>query len=201
MTDTKETTDKTAATPGAAGKKPLSLKGRVDTGMVHQSFSHGRRKAVVVETVKKKRPIGAPSADSEELKAPTPRPAAPGATAVANVRHGPLKVADPNDNLSVAEREARKRVLEVHKQLDHEKRAKEEQEAHEQATAAQQEAEQQAQIEAEKRAKDAEVTAKLADADVVMRPEARLSDSQPITPQPSVPPPTPPRAAEAQPAG
>ncbi|MFZ5693018.1 MAG: translation initiation factor IF-2 [Pseudomonadota bacterium] len=48
--------------------KTLTLKPRTETGVVRQSFSHGRSKQVVVETVKR-RTIGKP-----EAKAPEPAP-------------------------------------------------------------------------------------------------------------------------------
>jgi translation initiation factor IF-2 len=50
MTETKNTGEKTLSVPG----KTLSLKrSSVEQGMVRQSFSHGRSKAVVVEKVKR----------------------------------------------------------------------------------------------------------------------------------------------------
>ena len=69
-------------TPGekklsVAGK--LSLKPRTETGVVRQSFSHGRSKQVVVEKVKR-RSIGAPAearAEPAPVEAPAKRPAAP----------------------------------------------------------------------------------------------------------------------------
>ena len=50
MTDTKNQGDKTLH----VSPKTLSLKRPVEQGMVRQSFSHGRSKAVVVETVKRR---------------------------------------------------------------------------------------------------------------------------------------------------
>ncbi|MEA2833211.1 MAG: translation initiation factor, partial [Methylobacteriaceae bacterium] len=50
MTETKNTGEKTLSVPG----KTLSLKRSVEQGMVRQSFSHGRSKAVVVEKVKRR---------------------------------------------------------------------------------------------------------------------------------------------------
>jgi translation initiation factor IF-2 len=64
MSDSNNTGDKTlSVTPG----KTLSLKRPVEQGMVRQSFSHGRSKAVVVEKVKRR------------TLAPGERPAAPAA--------------------------------------------------------------------------------------------------------------------------
>ncbi|MBX9931417.1 MAG: translation initiation factor IF-2 [Methylobacterium sp.] len=75
MSDTNNPGDKTQTRPPA---KPLSLKRPIEQGTVRQSFSHGRTKQVVVETVKR-RVIGASPA-----AATPPRetiPAAPSRTA------------------------------------------------------------------------------------------------------------------------
>ncbi|WP_339029463.1 translation initiation factor IF-2 [Bradyrhizobium symbiodeficiens] len=72
MVDTKTPDDKKLSVPS----KTLSLKPRVETGTVRQSFSHGRSKQVVVEKRGKRRVDG-----SAEPQAPTivakPAPAAP----------------------------------------------------------------------------------------------------------------------------
>ena len=68
-TDTKTPSDKTlSVTP----TKTLTLKPRAETGVVRQSFSHGRSKAVVVEKVKRR--VG-----PLESKAPEQAPSAPAA--------------------------------------------------------------------------------------------------------------------------
>lgn len=75
MADTKTPDGKTLS----VGKSTLSLKPRTETGVVRQSFSHGRSKQVVVEVKKRrvggeaKEPAAAPAA------APAPAPAAPAA--------------------------------------------------------------------------------------------------------------------------
>jgi translation initiation factor IF-2 len=74
MTETKNTGDKTL-TVGPA--KTLSLKRPVEQGVVRQSFSHGRTKAVVVETVKR-RPVAAAVAPATPA-APAPAVPAPAA--------------------------------------------------------------------------------------------------------------------------
>src|SRR6185295_8801648 len=63
-TDTKAPGDKTLS---VSSTKTLTLKPRSETGVVRQSFSHGRSKAVVVEKVRTRRP--------GEAKAPEPAPA------------------------------------------------------------------------------------------------------------------------------
>jgi len=80
MTETQKPGEKKL---GLGGGK-LTLKPRTETGVVRQSFSHGRSKQVVVETVKR-RTIGAPAAKPEPLiekkpaaavaRAATPAPA------------------------------------------------------------------------------------------------------------------------------
>jgi translation initiation factor IF-2 len=49
---------------GVAGPK-LTLRPRTETGVVRQSFSHGRSKQVVVEKVKRRSVGGAPEAKAE----------------------------------------------------------------------------------------------------------------------------------------
>src|SRR6476646_6605059 len=69
MVDTKSSGDKTLSVPS----KTLTLKPRVETGTVRQSFSHGRSKQVVVEKRGKRRLPGEPPATAE---APAPEPVA-----------------------------------------------------------------------------------------------------------------------------
>ncbi|MBR0824727.1 translation initiation factor IF-2 [Bradyrhizobium manausense] len=79
MVDTKTPGDKKLSVPS----KTLTLKPRVETGTVRQSFSHGRSKQVVVEKRGKRRigEGGAPEPQAPEVaKAPT-RPAPPPAAA------------------------------------------------------------------------------------------------------------------------
>src|SRR5258705_10780260 len=72
-----ETTEKTGEKKlSVAPSKTLSLKGRgVEQGVVRQSFSHGRTKAVVVEKVKSRGPVRG-KADAATPAAPGKRPAA-----------------------------------------------------------------------------------------------------------------------------
>src|SRR5436190_1004685 len=85
MVDTKSPGDKTLSVP----TKTLTLKPRVETGTVRQSFSHGRTKQVVVEKRGKRRlggdaPVGETHAPEPVVAKPAPvvakapsRPAAP----------------------------------------------------------------------------------------------------------------------------
>src|SRR5437667_1627053 len=82
-TDTKTPGDKLSVTP----TKTLTLKPRSETGVVRQSFSHGRSKAVVVEKVKRR--IERPGEAKPAEAAPAaPAPAAPAADRGTTVRRG-----------------------------------------------------------------------------------------------------------------
>ena len=70
-TDTKSPGEKTLS---VSPTKTLTLKPRAETGVVRQSFSHGRSKAVVVEKVRK-RTVGPGEAKAVETAAPTDRAA------------------------------------------------------------------------------------------------------------------------------
>jgi len=70
MSDTNNPGDKTAE---RGPRKPLSLKRPIEQGVVRQSFSHGRTKQVMVETVKRR--VGAPAAPPAREAAPAARPA------------------------------------------------------------------------------------------------------------------------------
>lgn len=72
MVDTKTPDDKKLSVPS----KTLSLKPRVETGTVRQSFSHGRSKQVVVEKRGKRRIDGSPEPQAPTVAA-KPAPAAP----------------------------------------------------------------------------------------------------------------------------
>jgi translation initiation factor IF-2 len=73
MVDTKTPGDKTLSVP----TKTLSLKPRVETGTVRQSFSHGRTKQVVVEKRGKRRVGGDAPAETHAPEPVIAKPAAP----------------------------------------------------------------------------------------------------------------------------
>jgi translation initiation factor IF-2 len=114
-----ETTEKTGEKKlSVAPSKTLSLKGRgVEQGVVRQSFSHGRTKAVVVEKVKSRTPTRvraeAPAPTAAPAKRPTTGRAA--APAVAPPAPAPTTSAKPSGvvlrTLSEEERTARARAL------------------------------------------------------------------------------------------
>jgi translation initiation factor IF-2 len=96
-----ETTEKTGEKKlSVAPTKTLSLKGRgVEQGVVRQSFSHGRTKAVVVEKVKSRAPTRAKSEAPVAPAAPAPKrpgaPAAPGKATAAAPAAAPQPAAPP----------------------------------------------------------------------------------------------------------
>ncbi|HXV01648.1 MAG TPA: translation initiation factor IF-2 [Caulobacteraceae bacterium] len=110
MTDENDS-GRPSSTPG--GRAPLTLKprtlgGAVSSGMVKQSFSHGRSKTVVVET--KRRRVDAPGPAPErrapfEVRGVTPARPAPAATP-------PAAALASAHGLSEDERRARQRVIE-----------------------------------------------------------------------------------------
>jgi len=130
MVDTKTPGDKTLSVP----TKTLTLKPRVETGTVRQSFSHGRTKQVVVEKRGKRRVGGeAPASETH-----TPEPAAAKAAAPAKApasRAAPSPAAPRNSSgvvlrtLTEDERTARASALADAKVRDVEERRLAEEEA------------------------------------------------------------------------
>ncbi|CAN7636848.1 translation initiation factor IF-2 [Bradyrhizobium sp. LjRoot220] len=129
MVDTKTPGDKTLSVP----TKTLTLKPRVETGTVRQSFSHGRTKQVVVEKRGKRR-IGG-DAPAGETHAPEPVVAKP-APVVAKAPSRPSAPASPRAGSGVVlrtltedERSARASALADAKVRDIEERRLAEEEA------------------------------------------------------------------------
>src|SRR5882724_8493828 len=129
MVDTKTPGDKTLSVP----TKTLTLKPRVETGTVRQSFSHGRTKQVVVEKRGKRRVGGdAPAAETHAPEpvvakaAPAKAPSAPPATPPAAPRSGSGVVLS---TLTEDERSARASALADAKVRDVEERRLAEEEA------------------------------------------------------------------------
>src|SRR5215831_17092638 len=97
-----ETTEKTGEKKlSVSPSKTLTLKGRgVEQGVVRQSFSHGRTKAVVVEKVKSRVPTrakgDAPASSAAAAKRPaTGKPAAPAMAAATTTPAAPAPAAKP----------------------------------------------------------------------------------------------------------
>jgi translation initiation factor IF-2 len=102
MADKKD--DKTAKAP----TKTITLKRSVESGTVRQSFSHGRSKSVVVETVKR-RTMGGPAKPAAAKPAPAPQPEAPKPAPRAEAPQKPSGVV--LRTLTEEERDARDRAL------------------------------------------------------------------------------------------
>src|SRR5580700_1999438 len=133
-----ETTKNTSDKLSVSSTKTLTLKrGGVEQGVVRQSFSHGRSKAVVVEKVKRR--IGPPGEGKAEPVAPersaAPRQAAAPATARAPATTSPAAVAAPKSSgvvlrtLTDDERSARAHALAGAQLREHEERERAEEEA------------------------------------------------------------------------
>jgi translation initiation factor IF-2 len=112
MSDTKNPGEKKLSVSGSK----LTLKPRTETGVVRQSFSHGRSKQVVVEKVKR-RAVGGPG---EAAPAPAPvetpkKPAAPAPKATAPAPRAPAEAPKPSGvvlrTLTEEERAARAHAL------------------------------------------------------------------------------------------
>ena len=130
MVDTKTPGDKTLSVP----TKTLTLKPRVETGTVRQSFSHGRTKQVVVEKRGKRR-IGGDGPLADAASAPEPA-AAKAAPAKAPLARPATPAAAPRSNSGVVlrtltedERTARASALADAKLRDVEERRLAEEEA------------------------------------------------------------------------
>src|SRR5215831_2684400 len=114
-----ETTEKTGEKKlSVSPSKTLTLKGRgVEQGVVRQSFSHGRTKAVVVEKVKSRVPTrakadAATSAVAPAKRSATGKPAAPAAVA-ATTPAAPTPAPKPSGGMvlrSLTEEEQKARV-------------------------------------------------------------------------------------------
>jgi len=87
MTETKNPGEKKLS----VGGPKLTLKPRTETGVVRQSFSHGRSKQVVVETVKRRTIAAGPAAKPEPAPEAPKKPAAPAARAATPAPEAPKK--------------------------------------------------------------------------------------------------------------
>jgi translation initiation factor IF-2 len=136
MSETKNTGDKTLT---VAPTKTLTLKRPVEQGVVRQSFSHGRTKAVVVEKVKR-RTLGVGETPAKETvpvaPAPTARaaPSRPQMAPPAPVRPSAPQALRPQTGvvlrtLTDDEREARSRALAGAREREEEDRRRQEAEA------------------------------------------------------------------------
>ncbi|HEV2566226.1 MAG TPA: translation initiation factor IF-2 [Microvirga sp.] len=167
MTDTKNQGDKTLH----VSSKTLSLKRPVEQGTVRQSFSHGRSKSVVVETVKRRPAVGPGSGTKEDRPAPqqaaapasAPKPAAPAPKPAAPAQGGRPQRPAPNtprsggmvlQTLSEQERDARMNALADARRRDEEDRRRQAEEAARRAEREAAEAQEREAAEARKREED-----------------------------------------------
>ena len=131
MVDTKSPGDKTLSVP----TKTLTLKPRVETGTVRQSFSHGRTKQVVVEKRGKRRIGGDAPAAETPASAPEPVVAKPVPARAPLARPAAPPIAPRNNSgvvlrtLTEDERSARASALADAKVRDDEERRLAEEEA------------------------------------------------------------------------
>ncbi|SEH44889.1 translation initiation factor IF-2 [Methylobacterium sp. 275MFSha3.1] len=197
MSDTNNPGDKTL---NRTSPKPLGLKRPIEAGTVRQSFSHGRSKQVVVETVKR-RVIGAAPAAPAREPAPAPRPAAPAPTAPAPRPAQRAASGVVLRTLSEQESAARAAALADAQRREAEARRKVEAEAE----ARRREAEEQARREREaaeaRRREDEERKAAAAAAAAAAADAAKAAEAQAAAPAPApaadAPAATPARPAEA----
>jgi translation initiation factor IF-2 len=159
MTETKNPGDhKLTVSP----TKTLSLKRPVEAGIVRQSFSHGRSKAVVVEKVKRRAIGGEPHAPRESVAAEAAQPAA--APQPPRPQQKPVRppAVPPRStsgvvlrSLTEEEREARSRALSGAHEREVEERRRAEIENREREEREAREREERAAAEARKREEDA----------------------------------------------
>src|SRR4051812_36930966 len=120
MVETKSPGDKTLSVP----TKTLTLKPRVETGTVRQSFSHGRTKQVVVEKRGKRR-VGGDAGDAAHAPEPAAAKAAPAKTVLTRPAAAPAPRSSSGvvlRTLTEDERSARASALADAKQRDVEER-------------------------------------------------------------------------------
>ncbi|MCT8992003.1 translation initiation factor IF-2 [Chelativorans sp. SCAU2101] len=189
MTDTKTGDEKTLS---VNPKKTLTLK-RPEQGTVRQSFSHGRSKAVVVET--KKRKFTRPDERAEQAAPVRVKPAAPAAPAQTREAPRPQQPAPQRpgvvlNELSAEEMEARRRALQDSKLREAEERKRaaeeaarraeeEERRRREREESARRQAEEEARLKAEAEArKRAEEEARRRAPVVETAPEPEIEDEE-----------------------
>ncbi|HEV3045606.1 MAG TPA: translation initiation factor IF-2 N-terminal domain-containing protein, partial [Roseiarcus sp.] len=187
MSDTNNTGDKTLT---VAPSKTLHLKRPVEQGMVRQSFSHGRSKAVVVEKVKRRIP-GAGEAPPREAapavtlkNAPAAAPSAK-APAAPTAPTAPAKTGVVLPTLTEEQRQARAKALVGARAREEEDRRRQEAEA---KARAEREARERQEREAAEARKREEETRRAQDAEFKRRTEEearrRLAGGEPA-PSPS----------------
>ena len=170
MTSTKEQDGGSRISLNKSGNNRLELKKRVDSGVVRQSFSHGRSKSVAVE-VKKRRAPAKPEAEGAAGGAPVARKAESGGSPRAKSRDGgkaggpvvlkPLTDSEKNARVRAladakkAEDEARQRAEENARRVAEESQRKAAEEEAAKSRKEQEEARRKAEEDARRKAEDA----------------------------------------------
>jgi translation initiation factor IF-2 len=212
MVDTKTPGDKTLSVP----TKTLTLKPRVETGTVRQSFSHGRTKQVVVEKRGKRR-VGGDAPPSEThapepaaakvaaapAKAPLGRPATAPAAAPRNAGSGVVLRTLTEDERSArasALADARVRDIEERRQAEEEAKRRVSREGIEQAereaAEARRKAEEERHRQDEEAKRKAELEAKKRFGEAEAKPAASVAPARPAAARPAAArPATPPARA------
>src|SRR4051794_12943163 len=155
MTDTKTSGDKTLH----VSPKTLTLKRPIEQNVVRQSFSHGRSKAVVVETVKR-RPAPGAHAPAPQRDAPSAKaaPAPAGAPATARAAQPAAPQSRPTGvvlrTLSDQERDARLNALTDARRREEEDRTRQAEEAQRRAERDERDRKEREAAEARKREED-----------------------------------------------
>ncbi|MFN4272635.1 MAG: translation initiation factor IF-2 [Aliihoeflea sp.] len=199
MSDTKTGDDKTLS---VGTKKTLTMKRTgIEQGTVRQNFSHGRSKAVVVETKKRKfaRPDEKPEAPAVSLKPRVaPAPAAPQPAVARPEPQQPQRTASSGvvlNELSPEEMEARRRALMDSKVREADERKRAADEAQRRA----EEEERRRKEREESAARQAEEEARLAaEAEARRRAEEEASRRAPQAPVAAAPAPVVEEEAEAR---
>ncbi|AWN36452.1 translation initiation factor IF-2 [Methylobacterium radiodurans] len=192
MSDTNNPGDKTLS---KAPARPLSSKRPIEAGTVRQSFSHGRSKQVVVETVKR-RVIGATPGTQAPTREAAPAPAArpaPAAPAAARPAQRPTSGVVLR-TLSEQEREARAAAL-----ADAQRRERDQQEARRRAEAEAEAARREAEAAAQREREAAEARKREAEAQARREAEERQRAAEAAKAAAEAPA-APPVQAPAQPA-
>lgn len=132
MNDNTNNGDKTLTVPS----KTLTLKRPVEQGVVRQSFSHGRTKQVVVETVKRRAPVPGEVKPVAAAPAPAPVPPPKPQHAQKSYNSNPQRQSQPHrttgvvlPTLTEAQRDARERALSESRVREEEDRRRQEAEA------------------------------------------------------------------------
>ncbi|WGR99340.1 translation initiation factor IF-2 [Bradyrhizobium sp. ISRA443] len=213
MVDTKTPGDKTLSVPS----KTLTLKPRVETGTVRQSFSHGRTKQVVVEKRGKRRIGGDGAAETHAPEPVVAKPAAPAAKppldrpsgpppgqAQRNTRSGvvlPTLTEDERSARANALADARQRDIEERRQAEEEAKRRAAREAIEkaerEAAEARRKAEEERHRQEEEAKRKAEVEAKRRFGEAEAKPAAPAA---PATAKPAAPASAPAARTPATPA-